>query len=140
MNEDAVIKAAKRKLSKCRSLMRQSGKRLSDLQSPSFDGMPKGTPSGNRVEDSMIRRIDAENSLRDIIGAINMCSERSKEILFDLYFDLGDYSDTQVRMNEGRTESTFYRSKRQALWEFAETYHFGEMLNTANSERILTEI
>lgn len=131
MNEDAVIEAAKHELNKSSSLMRKAGKRLSDLKSPSFDDQPKAVSFDNHVEAALARRIDAQDELTDIIAAINLCDQQCKQVLFDLYIDPNDNSNIEVMINTNRTERTFYRLERRALYQFAEGFRYGELFETA---------
>ncbi|GKT04448.1 hypothetical protein OKN36_19840 [Furfurilactobacillus sp. OKN36] len=127
MNEDAVIKAAKKELNKCGRLMRQAGKRMSELKSPVFDAQPKAPSFVNGVEERMVKRIDAEEELREILLAIQLCDNKSKQILFDLYVDPAEYSDVQTMTHLGYQSSRYAFYKRRALLRFAEGYKQGEI-------------
>ncbi|GKT04416.1 hypothetical protein OKN36_19520 [Furfurilactobacillus sp. OKN36] len=136
MNEDAVIKAAKKELNKCGRLMRQAGKRMSELKSPVFDSQPKSPSVTNHTEERMVRRIDAEEELRDILLAINLCDNLSKNILFSLYVDPSEPNDTDVMTELGLSERPYYRYKRRALYRFAEGFRYGEIFEAEKMVRI----
>ncbi|MCF6419809.1 hypothetical protein LDK34_08195 [Furfurilactobacillus rossiae] len=127
VNEDAVIQAAKHELSKCGKLMRAAGKRMSELKSPVFDAQPKPPSYSNHVEERMAKRLDAENELRDILLAIQLCDNKSKQVLFDLYVDPAEYSDVEVMAHLGYQSSRYAFYKRRALLRFAEGYKQGEI-------------
>ncbi|GEK28666.1 hypothetical protein LSI01_09770 [Furfurilactobacillus siliginis] len=127
MNEDAVIEASKRELNKCGQLMRQAGRRMSELKSPVFDAQPKSPSYSNHTEERMAKRLDAENELRDILLAIELCDNKSKQILYDLYVDPSEYSDIEVMLHVGYQSSRYAYYKRRALLRFAEGYKQGEI-------------
>lgn len=120
-----MIEASKQELSKCGRLMRTAGKRMSELKSPVFDSQPKAPSFANGVENRMVKRIDAENELRDILLAISLCDNKSKQILFDLYVDPNEYSDLEAMDRLGYQSTRYFYYKHRALLRFAEGYKQG---------------
>lgn len=129
-----MIEASKHELSKCGKLMRAAGKRMSELKSPVFDAQPKSPSYSNHVEERMAKRLDAENELRDILLAINLCDNRSKSILFKLYVDPDEPTDIEVMAESGLSESPYYKYKKRALYRFAEGFRFGLLFEEAENE------
>ncbi|GAB6091776.1 ArpU family phage packaging/lysis transcriptional regulator [Furfurilactobacillus curtus] len=139
MNEDAVINEAKKELSRCGRLMRQAGKRMSELKSPVFDAQPKAPSFANSVESRMVKQIDAENELRDILLAISLCDNKSKQILFDLYVDPNEYSDLEAMDRLGYQSTQYFHYKHRALLRFAEGYKQGAIYEQLQNSGLLAK-
>jgi ArpU family phage transcriptional regulator len=139
VNEDAVIEAAKHELNKCGRLMRTAGKRMSELKSPVFDAQPKSPSYSNHVEERMAKRLDAENELRDILMAIQLCDNKSKQILFDLYVDPNEYSDLEAMDRLGYQSTQYFYYKRRALLRFAEGYKQGDIYEQLQNSGLIAK-
>lgn len=106
---------------------RRARRNLSSISSPSFDGMPKGTPSGNTMESKLINRAYCRQVVEAVPLVIKDCSRWSRAILTTLYID---QHDDKYCINKLPYEENWYykRLKPKALIEFAEIYPIEELM------------
>lgn len=101
-------------------MVRVSGQSLSELRSPSYDGMPKGKGGGD-PDARIVRRLYAEQVVRRSIEAMSHCDRDCQKILDLLYLE--EYSDTMCYMAIGYSESSYFHDwKPRALLQFADCY------------------
>jgi len=107
-------------------MVRVSGQSMTDLKSPTYDGMPKAMPAGNAAEARIVRRLYAEQIVKRTVVAIKHCSQDSQSILSSLYLQ-GD-TDTMCFMELGFSESSYFHVRKpQALLEFADCYMLDDL-------------
>ncbi|AYM03132.1 ArpU family phage packaging/lysis transcriptional regulator [Levilactobacillus yiduensis] len=107
-------------------MVRVSGQSMTDLKSPSYDGMPKSQPSGNSTDARIVRRLYAEQIVKQTVVAIKHCGQDSRSILSSLYLQ-GD-TDTMCFMELGFSESSYFHVRKpQALLEFADCYMLDDL-------------
>ncbi|WP_125575959.1 ArpU family phage packaging/lysis transcriptional regulator [Levilactobacillus angrenensis] len=107
-------------------MVRVSGQSMTDLKSPSYDGMPKAKPAGNAAEARIVRRLYAEQIVKQTVVAIKHCGQDSRSILSSLYLQ-GD-TDTMCFMGLGFSESSYFHVRKpQALLEFADCYMLDDL-------------
>lgn len=128
IDEDKTIKQVRNFLDKkLPQAVRASGHSITDLKSPSMDGMPKSSPFGNSIEDRITRHLYAEEIVRQTVQAIACCDHECQEILDRLY--LRGYSDTMCYMDIGYSKTQYFsRWKPLSMLQFAQSY-FLEDLN-----------
>lgn len=107
-------------------MVRVSGQSMTDLKSPSYDGMPKAQPSGNATDARIVRRLYAEQVVRRTIEAMNHCDKDCQPILDMLY--LKGYSDTMCFRAIGYSDSSYFHDwKPKALLQFADCYMLDDL-------------
>ncbi|MGM9908021.1 ArpU family phage packaging/lysis transcriptional regulator [Limosilactobacillus sp.] len=100
---------------------------LSVISSPSFDGMPKGTPYGNVMENKLINRAYCRQVVKAVPLVIDDCSRWSRAILTTLYID--GHDDSYCINSLPYQENWYYKKlKPKALIEFAEIYPIEELM------------
>lgn len=138
IDEKASCDKARQKLKEYRHYARLAGRPLTDLKSPSMDGMPKAKSFQNGTEASLVARLDkvldAEAHLGVIDNALALCSFNSKWCLYFCYCTPEDLPLWQVakRMGVDNASNVKYQ-KRSALLEFAEAYPNEELIVMKNS-------
>lgn len=106
---------------------RRSHQDVSGVSSLAITDMPKGTPSGNAMEERLVNRVYCRQVVAATSLAIGWCSKWSQKILKWLYLDGRD--DTYCIMNLPYSEKWYYKKlKPAALVEFAEAYSVEELL------------
>lgn len=106
--------------------VRASGHSVTDLKSPSMDGMPTSAPAGNLAEDRVVRHMYAEEIVRQTIQAMACCDHECQEILDRLY--LRGYSDTMCYMDIGYGRTQYFsRWKPLAMLQFAQSYSLEDL-------------
>jgi len=107
--------------------VRASGHSITDLKSPSMDGMPKSASFGNSIEDRITRHMYAEEIVKQTIKAMACCDHECQEILDRLY--LRGFSDTMCYLDIGYSKTQYFSKwKPLAMLQFAQSY-FLEDLN-----------
>ncbi|WP_239064541.1 ArpU family phage packaging/lysis transcriptional regulator [Levilactobacillus sp. 244-2] len=107
-------------------MVRVSGQSMSELRSPSYDGMPKSQPSGNATDARIVRRLYAEQVVKRTLEAIKHCDKDCRNILDELY--LQELSDTMCFMDLGLSESSYFHVwKPKALLQFADCYMLDDL-------------
>lgn len=106
---------------------RRARRRLSAISSPSFDGMPKGTPVGNLMENKLVNRAYCRQVVSAVPLTIKDCSRWSRIILDTLYTD--GHSDDYCIAELPFSDSWYYKKlKPKAFIEFAEVYPIEELM------------
>jgi len=107
-------------------MVRVSGQSMSELRSPSYDGMPKSQPSGNATDARIVRRLYSEQVVKRTLEAIKHCDKDCRNILDELY--LQELSDTMCFMDLGLSESSYFHVwKPKALLQFADCYMLDDL-------------
>lgn len=153
LDEIETKKNARRVLREYRSLYRLSGVTTS-IQSPQFSDMPRGGSTANGVEYTMVKSLehidkailDRYQDRRDKLYAISQALDTLSQIsyaILDLSYCIADpYSVIKLANNlkvykeniNGDIEAVNYSDKNievlksQALIEFAEAYHYENLL------------
>lgn len=104
------------------SALRASGQTISDIQSPNYNGMPKGQPVGNPTENKIARRLIAEQVVKETLNAVKRCSPYSEKLLRMLYLQAFNRADWEVEALSGYQHTQYYYYKNKALDEFADAY------------------
>ncbi|AEV94889.1 ArpU family phage packaging/lysis transcriptional regulator [Pediococcus claussenii] len=102
-------------------LKRIAGKRLTDLRSPSPDGMPHG--NGVEVDERIIGRLDAQKELENIMFCLSFLRDDYQQILLKKYMTADKQTDIAIAMDLGISDGTLYRWQSKALQEFKEAYY-----------------
>nr|DAH80708.1 MAG TPA: transcriptional regulator [Caudoviricetes sp.] len=106
---------------------RRAKVKLGIISSPSMDGMPKGTPVGNAMENKLVNRAYCRQVVEAVPLVIDSCSQWSQYILKTLY--LQERSDDYCVANIPFSDSWYYKTlKPRALVEFAEIYPIEELM------------
>lgn len=103
-------------------MLRVSGLGITDLKSPVISDMPKGNSTGNPAEETITRRLVADQIVRQTRDAIYHCDVKSNTILELLYLTSGQYGDEQVWEHIGYEKTQYYYYKKIALLSFADAY------------------
>ncbi|WP_390410112.1 ArpU family phage packaging/lysis transcriptional regulator [Lacticaseibacillus jixiensis] len=146
IDEKASCDKARQKLKEYRHYARLAGRPLTDLKSPSMDGMPKAQSFQNGTEAALVARLDkvldAEAHLGVIDNALALCKFQSKWLLYFCYCTPEELEMWQVaeRMGLGSV-GTAKRQKASALFEFAESYPNHELIVLKNetSKQLLSD-
>lgn len=110
-----------------RQLERQAGKRIT-LAGQKIDDTPKGQFQPDRLENKIIRRLDAERECLEILKAVNLLEEREKQIIQLAYISATQYTNYKIGRELQYSERTIERFKSGALIQFAYAYKNGELL------------
>lgn len=120
--QDEAVKYAKAELKKVPRLVRQSKCRYNDIHPVGFDVTPPSQSVNNRVEDKMVQQLDAQIELGQIKFAVELCPNRTQEILNALYFNPSEPSNVEVMMHICLGQSQYSRYKRRAYIHFTEAF------------------
>lgn len=126
--EDLAKDLLGKQLKKAIEIDRLSG----SVKSPSFDGMPKGTPSGNASENMMIRVSDCRQLIRQVSEALSKFNTEEFIALQERY--LHDKTAIAIGRRLMVSRATVYRLIDKGLLEFIYVYNQGELLNRAAEE------
>lgn len=128
IDENETRKNARKKLKTFRQLQRIAGRSSIDLKSPIITDMPRSKSASNRVDNSLIEKIDAELERDYIIDALARLSHISRCILFYSFCDVEKWSNYKIGLELGYSDKNIERLKRIVLIEFAEAYRGGKLL------------
>jgi len=103
-------------------MLRVSGRSIADLKSPIISDMPKGNSFDNQAEKTIMRRMAADQIVKQTRDAIYHCDVKSKTILELLYLSSVYYGDEQVWEYIGYEKTQYYYYKKMALLSFADAY------------------
>ena len=103
-------------------MLRTSGRSITDLKSPVISDMPKGNSFDNQAEETINRRMVADQIVRQTWDAVYHCDVKSKTILELLYLTSCQYGDEQVWEHIGYEKTQYYYYKKIALLNFADAY------------------
>lgn len=107
------------------SCVRIAGTVMSELQSPNYSGMPKGSPIGNPAESTIVRRTNAKMVVDATMNAMGCCDVTSQRILRLCY--ISQYEDEIVQEKIGYQRTRFYYYKNEALRQFADCYKLDDL-------------
>ena len=134
-------KVAKKKLNECRLLNRIIGREPMALRSPVLSDMPKTPSNGNKTEDALIQRTDAEKERDAIMRALELIPTTNGQILYYTHCTgVERPSDYEISKIIGYEIKTIQAKRRDAYIEFAEAYKQGALLVKADAERYLASI
>lgn len=106
---------------------RRAKRNLAAISSPSFDGMPKGTPAGNVMENKLINRAYCRQVVAAVPLVVEGCSRWSRFILDTLY--LHGHGDDYCIAELPYSDSWYYKKLKPAAFiEFAEIYPIEELM------------
>lgn len=129
INVQASKDKARELLSQYKRLTRMAGVKLTDIQSPSLDGMPKSPSFENKAEEKIVKRINAESVISDIQQAMSVLAPTSYWVLYYSYFQATPLTYIQIADKlVGYSEESIDYLKGRALLEFAEAYPNQELL------------
>lgn len=113
-----------------RRLERMAHEEYTPKVTASFSFEVKGfTGSVNSaVENSVVRKVTAEQELAKIVKALNKLNAFHRQLLYERYVIRNELSDIQIYMELGMSERSFYREMDKALICFAEAYDGGRLL------------
>ncbi|MCC4326091.1 hypothetical protein LMB33_05570 [Limosilactobacillus reuteri] len=135
INEDVTERAinlAKRLLSKDLQRAIRISKTAGSVSSPSMDGMPKGSHSGNSSEDMMIMVSECKQLIRDVTKALNQLDPDEFVALQEHY--LHDKSAVAISQKLCVSRRTVYNIINKGLSEFIYCYNSGELLIQAQHQ------
>lgn len=127
LDEKQTKKSVRKTLRMYRQLERQAGKRIT-LVGQKIDDMPKGQFQPDRLENKIIRRLDAERECLEILEAVERLEEREKKIIQFTYLLATQYTNFKIGQELQYSERTVERLKSDALIQFAYSYKNGELL------------
>jgi ArpU family phage transcriptional regulator len=90
------------------------------LKSPGFSDMPKAASIGNPLEENLVKHVDADNTVRAAVNAINRCPERYRVILQLAYIQ--DLTDEMIIAQIPYERSRYYDLKTNACLWFADAF------------------
>lgn len=101
-------------------LMRVAGVGNSFLKSPVITDEPKAPSFGNNLEERIVKRVYAQETLERVIDALNAIRDESKQILIAVYVD--DLGAWEICERLGCEETQYRVKKRKAENEFADAF------------------
>lgn len=110
-----------------RQLERQAGKRIT-LAGQKIDDTPKGQFQPDRLENKIIRRLDAERECLEILEAVERLEDREKKIIQLTYLLATQCTNYKIGQELQYSERSIERFKSGALIQFAYAYKNGELL------------
>lgn len=134
VDEDKSIENAKEILSNYRRLSRMAGQKLTDIQSPTFDGMPKASSYDNRIETKIVDHIDAEAIINNCQQAMSIMNKTSYWVLYYTYFCEPALTHYQIAAKVGYAAGSIDKLKLRGLLEFAEAYPGEKLLVFKNND------
>lgn len=82
----------------------------------------------NAVENSIIRKVTAEQELEKVVKGLNKLNSYHRQLIFMRYMQRNELTDIQIYLNLNMSERSFYREMDKALICFAEAYDNGRLL------------
>lgn len=80
------------------------------------------------LENSVIRKVSAEQEIYKIAKAMNKLNAFHRQMLHHRYMSRKEPTDIQIYMDLGMSERTYYRGLADAQIAFAEAYDGGRLL------------
>lgn len=127
--DNEIRKNARQVLKKVPKLRRLSKMDNLGLKSFVFNANKVKASKPNSYDDKLIKRIEAENELIEIMDSLRTLPEMSKNILFSSYCDINPRSNISLSIELGYSSKSVERFKSRALIEFAEAYKSGILLD-----------
>lgn len=93
---------------------------LTDLKSPTMDGLPKAPTFSNTLENKMVQYIDSRNLIEGFQRVYPKCNVIAQQIIKCCYLEDMDNNDVMLLL--GYEHSRYAEIKRNALNEFADRY------------------
>lgn len=103
-------------------LLLMSGRSLTDLKSPTLSDMPGGGHSGNHVENTLIRGLDAETEVQAVHHALRSITDPAKSAIVRLYIVREPWRVAEDNLHTSRTQLSKWR--RRGLLCFADSFDF----------------
>lgn len=125
--EKEIRRRARQVLRQYSKYKRIAGKNDS-LQSVVLSDMPKNVSRVNYSENRLINRITAQNILQSISEALEMLDSEHKELLERIYIYQKHKTHLYIADAMGMSVKTLERHHAIALVEFAEAYHYENLL------------
>lgn len=107
-------------------LLLMSGKKLTDLSSPTLSGVP-GSSAGNTNETKLVDGISAIDFIAAVEDTINHCSYNSEIILHELFIKKRSWDEVQGMVYSGHYKFSYLR--RQAMFEFADGFNYWQKVH-----------
>ncbi|MEB5927379.1 MULTISPECIES: ArpU family phage packaging/lysis transcriptional regulator [Enterococcus] len=127
VSEKEIRQRAKKVLKNYDKYKRIAGKDDS-LKSVVLSDMPKNVSRVNYNENRLINRIDAQNILQSISEALEMLDSEHKELLERIYIYQKHKTQLYIADMMGWSIKSLERHHALALVEFAEAYHYEDLL------------
>lgn len=115
-------------------MTRYSGHSIVDLKSPIISDMPGAKKVENEADKRIVRRLMAENVVKQTIRALDHCDTISQQIISALYLNHDNRYDYEVISALGLSERSYYYRKNKALLMFADSYLLDD-LHTFKDEK-----
>ena len=129
IDERASRELARELLSNYRRYSRMAGVKLTDIKSPTIDGMPKSSSYDNRIEDKIVNHIDAEQIIYNVQQAMQFLDKTSYWVIYYSYLCEPQLSYYQISQKlVGYSEESIDYLKRRGLIRFAEAYPNGKLI------------
>lgn len=127
LDEDATCAKAKKLLRSFHRFERVAGRKLTVLQSPRMDGMPRTQSIENHNEERIYQRLVAQEEVPAILAAIETLDEDSQIIINGQYIK-HNWSNVAMADELRMSRSTFNSAKKAAIVAFAEAFYYEELL------------
>lgn len=101
-------------------LMRVAGVGNSFIKSPVITDEPKAPSFGNNLEERIVKRVYAKETLERVGEALNTLRDESKKILVSVYVD--DLNSWEICELLGCEKAQYQLKKRKAENEFADAF------------------
>lgn len=101
-------------------LLRMAGVNSSYVKSPVITDEPKAPSFGNNLEERIVKRVYAQETLERVIEALNAIRDESKQILIGVYADNKNVWDMCDLV--GCERAQYQAKKRKAENEFADAF------------------
>ncbi|USS87478.1 hypothetical protein M3M39_04980 [Fructilactobacillus hinvesii] len=119
IDRKATIKNTKRFFKKVwPRIILQSGLTAVSLHSPEITDMPTSTPSGNSNEKLVLRMLERQDEVKNVIRCINSLEHKKSLILRDSF--INNIPDWKIANQIGYGQSRYYELKNNALIDFAD--------------------
>ncbi|USS86480.1 DUF1492 domain-containing protein [Fructilactobacillus cliffordii] len=119
IDREATIKKTKNFFKKVwPRIVLQSGLTAMSLRSPEITDMPTSAPTGNANEKLMVRMLERQDDVKNVIRCINSLEAKKKEIMRASYID--NIPNWKIAQQLGYSEPRYYQLKNEALVDFAD--------------------
>lgn len=128
MVSNKEIRQRAKKVLKQYSMFKRKAGRNDTLKSVALSDMPKNDSKTNYNEKRLIYRIEAQNVLMSIEQALELLSSDHRELLERIYITQKNKTQAYIAYEMGYSVKTLERHHAIALVEFAEAYHYEDLL------------
>ncbi|USS85069.1 DUF1492 domain-containing protein [Fructilactobacillus myrtifloralis] len=119
IDREATIKATKRFFKKVwPRIVLQSGLSAISLRSPEITDMPSSAPVGNSNEELVVRMLDSQTQVKNIIRCMDSLETKKKTILREAY--ISNIQNWKIAQEIGYSLPRYYQLKNEALVDFAD--------------------